>query len=637
MSWNQDNEEDVDEDEEEEFKNSNDRIVFLVDAREGMFQTNAKGQTQFINCLRVALEVMKTKIVAQDSSSLGITFFGTREKDTADGAEGVYTLLPLGPPSAARIRQLLAIIQDIGEFHRLIGSQEADKRSCPLKQALWTCSQAFATKDLKKSDFKRIWLFTNDDHPNSSFPVEQKATVTVARDCSQAGIEISLWHLNRDGAPFDPKLYYFQLLVAASADGDDDVESAIDNRMLGAGFEGFDSLLASVRRKAYRKRRLCCTLFSLDPVGAQRAAGGVEAQHMGVQVFNGIQVAKKPLHSWLYAASNEPLKTVSRFFDEATGELLAAEQISTYMDVAGNKVPITAEEVETLKFAHNAAGIGLQLLCFIPADRLPLQLNLSSPYLLYPHEKAVKGSAALFEALLRGCAAKKVVPLVRFNRVDKAMPRLAVLWPQLEVIDEDGCQAQPPAFHLLPMPFCEDVRYCPVEATADVPEQGLDAARELVKALAAALPEGFRYDKDIENPAVQQFYAVLQAVALNSDTLEFQVARDDTMRPSEEMIEQCSTAAMVLRTVLDLPEISADEAPAKKRALKDDKAPAGAAKKSKPAAADGEYTLESIRQWAAEGQLLAFTGAQLKEMCKIVGVAVSGTKADLAGRITAKV
>lgn len=58
--------------------------------------------------------------------------------------------------------------------------------------------ESFATKDLKKTDFKRLWLFTNDDNPNSHSIMEQKAIVTVARkrDCSQAGIELSRWHLH---------------------------------------------------------------------------------------------------------------------------------------------------------------------------------------------------------------------------------------------------------------------------------------------------------------------------------------------------------------------------------------------------------------------------------------------------------
>lgn len=559
MSWwenqNEGDGDDSDADEESEFKNSSDRIIFLIDARVSMFQANANGEIQFFNCLKVALEVLKSKIIADDASSIGITFFGTREKDSPEGPDNVFTFLPLGPPSAARIRQLQMIINSPGEFDRLISHQSIEKKSCPLKQALWTCSQSFATKDLKKNDFKRIWLFTNDDNPNAGFPVEQKATVTVARDCSQAGIEISLWHLNAGDRNFDPKTYYFQLLVAASADGDSDVESSIDNRMLGAGFDGFDSLLASVRRKAYRKRRLCSTQFSLDP----RTGTTDENQqkvHMGVQIFVAIHIAKKPTHTWLHSATNQPVKSITRYIASNTGEVVANDQIDTYVEVGSDQISISKERTDELKYLGNVPGVGLRLICFIPADRLPRDYNISTPYLLYPHEKAVKGSALMFEALLRNCAKKKVLPVVRFNRTDRTSPRLAVLWPQLEEVDEDGCQVVPPAFHLIPMPFSDELRFCPVRGDPElvIPEEAQSAARDLVLALKDATPEEFRYDKEIENPVLRLFYAVLQAVALNSDTLEWQAQRDDNMRPSAELNAKCDAAAVAFRDAVGISE-----------------------------------------------------------------------------------
>lgn len=121
----------------------NDRIIFLIDARTSMHEKNLKGESHLLNGLKVALEVMKTKIIAQDNSSVGVTFFGTREKDPAETTDGLYSLFPLGPPSAERIRKLKALIDDPSEFERGIGSQPLTKKFCPLKlrQALWFCSQ----------------------------------------------------------------------------------------------------------------------------------------------------------------------------------------------------------------------------------------------------------------------------------------------------------------------------------------------------------------------------------------------------------------------------------------------------------------------------------------------------------------
>jgi hypothetical protein len=42
-----------------------------------------------------------------------------------------------------------------------------------------------------------------------------------------------------------------------------DAEGGLEERMLGGGYEGFDQLMASVRRKQHRKRRLQSATFSI--------------------------------------------------------------------------------------------------------------------------------------------------------------------------------------------------------------------------------------------------------------------------------------------------------------------------------------------------------------------------------------
>ncbi|RYD79446.1 MAG: hypothetical protein EOP84_13030, partial [Verrucomicrobiaceae bacterium] len=147
MSWSErEPEEEAEEEEDDSFKNTSDRILFLIDARAAMFDTLDNGETHLANCLRVALSVMKSKIIAQDDSHLGVMFIGTRERDGPESSEHIFTLQPLAPPSASRIRQLQAFVEDMASFEAQVGSQAKDKTNVPLKQALWTAAQAFATK-----------------------------------------------------------------------------------------------------------------------------------------------------------------------------------------------------------------------------------------------------------------------------------------------------------------------------------------------------------------------------------------------------------------------------------------------------------------------------------------------------------
>ena len=428
-----------------------------------MSDNNTNGEMHLRNSLTIALAVMKSKIIASgENASIGLAFFGTKDKEatedaSASSSNGVLTLFNLSPPSAQRIRQLQSLIED----PELLKSQVEPHPStlnnpsaCPLKQALWTCSQSFGSNDYKKSDMKRIWIFTNDDNPNNRNPVEQAATVTVARDCAQAGIEISLWHIDPAGRCFDPDLFYMNLLRATTASNNvagsaatsldvpvtgpssqlsqlssqplgsldvDLADTSVQSRIIGAGKEGFDPSMASVRRKEHKKRRLGSVLFSLSCNGstagngeaAAAAATGAAPTYMAVMLYKSIQAAKKPNHTWLYARTNEPIKVVSTYLDTSTGETLTSDRIATFLEAGvatedgAGKVPLNADEMKIIKILGNISGVGLQLLFCAPTKvALPLDVNLESSYFLFPDDKAVKGSSLLFEALLRDLAQK---------------------------------------------------------------------------------------------------------------------------------------------------------------------------------------------------------------------------------------
>lgn len=641
--WERENEEENDEneaDEDEEFRSQTDRMVFLIDARADMLETNSKGETHLQNCLAVALEAIKTKIISQDASTIGVIFFGCRSNDEGE-APGVYTLFPISTPSAKNIRLLQAMIEDIGEFERLVGSQSPSNPLCPLKQALWRCKLAFGTKDLKKTDFKRVWIFTNDDYPNAPFPEEQNKVVQIAKDCADGGIEISLWHCDRSAhRAFSPALFYHRLLKASilkTADGDEDEdeldeEENLQSRMMGGGFDGFDSSVASVRRKQFRKRRMGQLLFSftdrplLSPSGDAAEADGADREPlMCVRLYKTVQILKKPLHTWISMRSNEPVATVTRYLDASSGAIVPPEQIETYVDVQGRAVPLGADDVAAIKRRDPWTGYrpvaidkkdplktrvpGIRLLCCFPRKQLPLQLTLSTPYFLFPGESAVKGSAALFESFLRELLRHDLVALVRFTRnLSAGKPTPAVLLPQAEVV-VDGVQVTPPGLQCVPLPCVEDLRFNPQpdnvalldDPLVQSPSGGDGEVLRAVKAYASAMAldageEGFSHATDIDNPSLQLFYALLQAVALNEEQLAWKPETHDTLRPRPELLERAQPALSSLQALLQLfgddAEADAVEAKGRKRAApaapKEKAAPKGRATSRKAKKADDD-------------------------------------------------
>lgn len=61
-------------------------------------------------------------------------------------------------------------------------SSTPDPAYCPLKEALMLCTQTFNVKSssaVHAIDFKRVWLFTTDDSPNSHKPSLQNFIIQV--------------------------------------------------------------------------------------------------------------------------------------------------------------------------------------------------------------------------------------------------------------------------------------------------------------------------------------------------------------------------------------------------------------------------------------------------------------------------
>jgi ATP-dependent DNA helicase 2 subunit 1 len=213
------------------------------------------------------------------------------------------------------------------------------------------------------------------------------------------------------------------LLSTGDADDEERGQLFVEN----GGSNGFDVNRANIRKKIYQKRRLCSTFMSLSEVEGQEI-------RLGVEVYKLASVTKKPYHTWLYSATNEPVKLVSKYINTATGATLDSNQIETNIDLNGVSVPMTTDDMIELKKTNNIANVGLRIAYFIPQSTLPNELNLSEPYFIFPDEKSIKGSSDLFEALLRDLHAKKLVAIVKFNRTANSPMSVAAMIPQLAVI-----------------------------------------------------------------------------------------------------------------------------------------------------------------------------------------------------------
>lgn len=679
-SWRQKDDDEEDEEGEggeeeeeetsEEFKAAADRLIFLIDAREAMQKKNKHGEVIAIHCLSIALSVMKSKVISDDKASVSVILFGQKNDS---GTPGIYRLIPLEPPSASSIRDLQAMVSDPSKLEAKISTLEPISTEITLKDALWACSSTFfnssSSKTRKQDDFHRIWLFTNDDKPDSHVANQAE---TANRDLMENGVELSLWNISptrSGGLNFDVNAFYRKLLVVKH--DDDDVEDEMDeeeilaSRVIGTRDEKFE--IAIVNRRKQAKKRILCVIpmafgqvqptttepTSNDTKAASTVnsgetttdnnntsssnAGDAEkiSPHMYVQIYKLLSVSKMPLPTKLSRDKNEPVKSIRKKIDAVTGKTLSDAEIAKHLMIKGTnaRLPFSEDEMKALKKAGSEPHVpGISILFFAPSAKIFERFgicNISTPLFVFPDEKGCKGSSALFGTLLHDLARKDLVAVVKFVRSPTSAARMAILIPQLEVCDsEDGAQLQPGGFNMVIVPFLEEVRGNP----APPPPQHLELLKEEMVSAAGALVQAMKYPDEydftieMENPVLQNFYSVLQAVALSEQKSSWDPYVDDKMKPivnpaTLSEIETFRQSANLL-SPSDL-ELEGTNKRKRAAAPKDEKKGSSGSKSQSGGSGGGDGSVNYA----------AMTIPELKELCKQNNLKVGGNKSDLITRL----
>ena len=88
--------------------------------------------------------------------------------------------------------------------------------------------------------------------------------------------------------------------------------------------------------------------------------------------------------------------------------------------------------------------------------------------------------------------------------------------PQAEELDDDKEQLSPPGFHLVFLPFSDDIRNVPKVRMIEPEPVQVDAAKKVIKKLRMKTyhPEAF------ENPDLQAQFAMIEGLALQRDDVE---------------------------------------------------------------------------------------------------------------------
>eukprot|EP00043_Microstomoeca_roanoka_P019834 m.230462 g.230462 ORF g.230462 m.230462 type:complete len:639 (+) comp17060_c3_seq4:3221-5137(+) len=549
--------------EEHVFKGGKDCVIFLIDCAPAMFDEftsppedaeEEEGATFFATAIKAVHSALRNKIVCSDKDLVGIVLFSTERRKNDTDPEHVYILQDLDVPSAEQIQHLESIAEGELDFGDNIGSSEA----YALNDALWACGNLFANVR-SKVETKRILLFTNNDNPYSTHDDLRRQLETKAKDLADLNIDIDLMHMSSEQAKFNMNLFYRSLVVNA----EDEPEAQVAR--------GFESLLARVRCKAQKKRaRMTIPLQLSDDL------------FISIKVYNLVGAASKASYTWLDANDNEEITSKTRYYCSETSTPLLSTDMKYGYTYGGEKVVFDKAEVDTMR---SFGPPGLLLLGFKPRAALHKEYSVKKSSFIYPDEGIVSGSTKLFAALLDRCLTKDKVAICRLIPRINAAPEFVALLPQEERIDDEGNQIVPPGFHVIVLPYADDMRTLKKKTGPEPTEEEVGAMKKLIKSMNFT---GFSSEK-FENPALQKHYAVLEALALNRDiSEEFEdhtkvdveqlssKARERSRKVAELLYPEGYDPEVVVSAKASTSKRKAGESGAAKRAKKTSEAPGSA-------------------------------------------------------------
>lgn len=498
-------------------ENRQDSVLFVVDCNPSMIEPNnfnEGGVSNLQTVFKAAIGFMKTKIITSERDTLGIILYNVSPDAKAKKQEDstLYTIMPIDEPNAEMIKKLEALERTINEDTKPSTEQTA------ISDVLWACQQEFKSYEKERST-NRIFLFTNDENPVRGNLNEASLARQKAKDLSEAEVDIDLFPMSRpksDAAAFDIQTFYADILTLDEDEISDLTD--LDNSHLKVL-----ELSKRIRQKEFKKRTLGKCAFDVTP-----------GMRVGFKFFNLVKQIKAPIAKHVNAANNNQLQSTTKFLCQTTGTELYPDQLGTSVtfnngDKGAQKVNFTRDDMKKIKLGEP----GMKLMGFKSRDSLKMYHNIRPSYFIYPDEGKVKGSGQLSSALINSLIKKNKYAHVKFVAREGASMRFAALLPQAEEVNEEDGFVTPPGFHVIFLPYAEDIRQPEEDPTVkkmikktEVKESQLKSAKLFIKNMTI----DFDSNK-FENPSIQKFYSGLQAFALNEEKPE---EVEDTLEPDYE-------------------------------------------------------------------------------------------------------
>ncbi|KAJ3554418.1 hypothetical protein NM688_g3122 [Phlebia brevispora] len=538
--WNR-----LDDDDDEElqdgswFEGKRDVILFAIDCSESMLELRDDPEYEdvktchLLTALESAMQVQKKKVLVGPNDAVGIMLFNTTRKNEGSGQgadikKGTFVFQPIETINAPKIQELIQLLDAAREDSNLLRDTFpplADGR-VPMGDVFTSCN--WVMRDgAPKTATKRVFLITDEDDPHPGAAKDRLITSarTTLTDLTQAGIIVEPFFISTEDKPFLTSKFYSSVLLPTNLTDDDENDSEVLPESM--SITRIEDLLAQMRIHEMPKRALFSIPFEL-----------AENFVIGIKGYGLVTEQKKGSYRYFADLGDRmaPVATRSAYIDPnevhkddilygmSLGETAAApEQVDEEsMDITGggaartvplgNKVFYTADEIKS--FRTLGLDPGLKLLGFKSRKELVFEDNIKHSVFIYPDEMSYSGSKRTFTALLKTMIKKKRIGLVRALMRRNSSPVFCAMIPQAENAEEGGWN-EPAGFHLIPLPFADDIRAATVQTAARASEELREAARLWIEKLS--VKNGAYPPDSYPNPALAYHNAQLEASAFREE------------------------------------------------------------------------------------------------------------------------
>ncbi|KAJ7167691.1 SPOC like C-terminal domain-containing protein [Mycena filopes] len=637
--WNRiDDEEDEELQDASHLESKKDVILFCIDCSESMLELRddpVYENTQTCHAyaaLDAAMQIQKKKVIVGPNDAVGILLFNTTRKAETSRNQGseikknCFVYQPIAPLSAPKIQELIQLLdafrEDPDDLRNNFPPMTGGKRVA-MGDVFTSCN--WVLRDgAPKTASKRVFLITDEDDPHSGPGSKQlvNSARTTLIDLTQSGVTVEPFFISTPEKPFEVSKFYSSVLLPNNLVDEDDIDED-DPSVLpeSISISRIEDLLAQMRFHEVPKR----AQFSIPFEIAEGFTIGVKGYGLFTEQKKGAYKYFVDLGERMEVAT---VRTV--YVDEDRQAEVDKTKMVYGMDVGaaaeddddtggtrvvqpGQRPFYTAEDIRAFRTLGREPGV--KLLGFKDRSELLFEDNIKHSQFIYPDEMTYAGSKRTFAALLKSMVKKKKMGLVLLLNRRNASPTFCALLPQEEKVDEAGW-TDPAGFHLIPLPFADDIRAAPLERGCRASDEVKDAARAWIDKLS--VKNGSYPPDSYPNPALAFHNAQLQATAFGE---EFDPdSFEDLTNPKVDVIHK--RAGKLLE--------------AWKSAVANDESSFGAPsaeKATKRKATDVDISETEIRSRYADDKLNKLTMDQLKVFLKSKGEKTSGKKAELLERV----